>query len=90
MYTRKELVIMETAISNFHTSFYIPKLHNFASHVPHVQIPGSNHYGDSRVTAFKRRESFQDLLCHRDYAEMVVASQPYTIRILLWKYICFY
>ena len=26
-----------------------------------------------RRTAFKRRELFQDVLCRRDYAEMVVA-----------------
>ena len=40
----------------------------------HVQILGTNHCGDSRQTAFKCRESFQDVLCRRDYDERVVAS----------------
>ena len=33
-----------------------------------------NHCDDSRKTAFKRREVFQDVLCRRDYDERVVAS----------------
>ena len=42
-------------------------------HIPHVQILGTSHYGDSRRTEFKRRESFQDVPCFRGYAERVVA-----------------
>ena len=34
----------------------------------------TNHCGELRRTAFKRRELFQDVLCRRDYAERVVAS----------------
>ena len=64
---------METTISNFHTSFFIPEIHKLAFHIPHVQILGTNHCGDSCRTAFKRRKSFQYVLCCRDYAEMVVA-----------------
>ena len=30
IYTRKELVMMETSISDFHTSFYIPAIHKLA------------------------------------------------------------
>ena len=30
IYTRKELVMMETTISDFHTSFYIPGSHIYA------------------------------------------------------------
>ena len=76
IYTRKELVMTETAISNFHTSFYIPEIQKLAFYITHVQILGKNHCGDFRWTAFKRRESFQDVLCLRDYAERVVASFP--------------
>ena len=61
IYTRKQLVMMETTISNFHTSFYIPEIKKLAFHIPHVQILGTNHWGDSRRTAFKRRKSFQYL-----------------------------
>ena len=74
IYTRKEVVIMETTISNFHTSFYIPAIQKLAFRLPHLCILGTNHCGELRRTAFKRRELFQDVLCHRDYAERVVAS----------------
>ena len=47
---------METAISNSHTSFYITAIYKLAFHIPHVQILGKNHCGDSRQTAFKRRK----------------------------------
>ena len=43
IYTRKEPLMMETTISNFHTSFYIPDIHKLAFHIPHVQILGTNH-----------------------------------------------
>ena len=36
--TRKELVIMETTISNFHISFYVLEIQKLAFHIPHVQI----------------------------------------------------
>ena len=73
VYTRKELVMMETTISNFHTRFYIPSIQKLDFHLRHVHILGTNHCGEMRHTAFKRRELFQDVLCRRDYAERVVA-----------------
>ena len=51
-----------------------------AFHIPHVQILGTNHCGYSRQTAFKRRESFRYVLCHRDYAERLVASFSHQIQ----------
>ena len=48
VYTRKELVMMEKNISNFHTSFYIPEIQKLAFHIPHVQIMVTNHCGESR------------------------------------------
>ena len=45
---RKELVMMETTISNFRTSFFIPEIPKLALHILHVQILGTNHCGDSR------------------------------------------
>ena len=65
---------METTISNFHTAFFVPEIQKLAFHITHVQILVTNHCGDSFQTAFKRRESFQDVLCYRDYAERVVSS----------------
>ena len=79
IYTRKEIVMMEKTISNFHTNFYIQKVQKLEFHLPHVQILGTNHCEDSCWTAFKLHESFQDALCCRDYAERLVASFPYKI-----------
>ena len=66
--------MMETTISNFCTSFYIPAIQKLAFHLPHVRILGTNHSGEMRCTAFKGRELFQDVLCRLDYSERVVAS----------------
>ena len=56
IYARKEVLTMETNIYNIHTSFYIPEVQKLAFHIPHVQILGKNHCGDSRQTEFKRRK----------------------------------
>ena len=66
--------MMETTISDLHTSFYIPDIQNLASHLLHVHILGTNHCGKMQRTAFKQSELFQDVLCHHDYAERLVAS----------------
>ena len=66
--------MMETTIYDYHTSFYIPAIQKLDFHLPHVRILGTNHYGEIRRTAFKQRESFQDVICRRDYAERLVAS----------------
>ena len=72
--------MIETTISNFHTSFDIPEIQKLAFHIPHIQILGTNQCGDSRWTALKCRQSFQDELCFRDYAERVVASFSHQIK----------
>ena len=70
----------ETTIYNFHTSFFIIASHKLAFQVPHVQTLGTNHFGSSRVTAFKCRKSFQYVLCLHDYAEHVAASFAHQIQ----------
>ena len=47
--------MMETTISNFHKSFYIPEIQKLAFHIPHVKILGTNHCGDSRWTSWRYR-----------------------------------
>ena len=74
IYTRKELAMMETTISDFHTSFYIPAIQKLAFHLPYVRTLGTNHCGEMIRTDFKQRELFQDVLCCREYTERVVAS----------------
>ena len=73
IYTRKELVMTETTISEFHIRYYIPDIQKLAFHLPHVRILVTNHCGEMRRTAFKRREIFQDVLCSLDYADRVVS-----------------
>ena len=66
VYTRKELVMIETKTSGFHTSFYMPDIQKLASYLLYVRILGTNHCGAMRRTAFKRRELSQYVLCRRD------------------------
>ena len=39
-------MMMETTISNFHKSLYIPEIQKLVFHIPHVQILGKKHCGD--------------------------------------------
>ena len=52
LYTRKEIVMMETTISNFHKSLYIPSIQKFVFHIPRVQILGTSHCGESSSNWF--------------------------------------
>ena len=78
--TRKEPFMMETTISDFHTSLYIPAIQKLAFNLPYVRILGTNNCGEMRRTAFKRHEILKSVLCHRDYAEMSVASFAHKIQ----------
>ena len=80
LYNIKELVMMETYISDFHTSFYIPEIKKLACHLPHVHILGTNHCGNTLCEAFKHRSANQDVLCCHDYAERVVDSFVHQIQ----------
>ena len=73
IYTRKELVMTETKISDFYTSFYITSMQSLEFHLPHVPILGTNHCGELRRTTFKHCKLFQDVLWRLYYAERVVA-----------------
>ena len=66
IYTIKYIVMMETTIYDFHTSFYIPAIQKLAFHLPYVQILGTNLCDEIRRTSFKRHELFQGVLCRRD------------------------
>ena len=72
--TRKELVMMETTISDFHIIFYIPAIQKLAFHLPYVRILSTNHCGEMRRIDLKRRELFQYVICRRDYADRAFAS----------------
>ena len=72
--------MMETKISDFHTSFYIPSIQKLAFYLPNVRILGTTHCGAMRRTAFKQRELSQDILCRRDYSERLVTSFSHQIQ----------
>ena len=64
--------MMETTISDFNISYYIPAIQKLAFHLPYVHILGTNHCGEMRHTDFKPCELFQDVLFRRDYDERIV------------------
>ena len=80
LYTKKELVIMESSIVEFHQDLYIPAVHKLAFHLTYVCIIGTHHCGNTRWEAFKCHSTLQDGLCHCDYAEHVVASFSHQIK----------
>ena len=72
--------MMETTISNSCTSIFIPEIQKLEFNIQYIPVLGMNHFGDSRLTTFKRRESSQYFLCRRDYADRVVASFSHQIQ----------
>ena len=70
IYTRKELVMMETAISNFHASFYIPSIQKLTFHVSHIQILGTNHCGESLELHLNAENHFK--MC---YVAMIILGE---------------
>ena len=59
IYTRKELVIMERTISDFHTSFYILSMQKLAFQLPHVRILGKNYCGKCDTRPSKDENYFK-------------------------------
>ena len=74
VYCCKEMVLMNTSITDFHCDYYCPAIHKLAFHLPHVAILGTNHCGKLRRETFKRRQAFKDAKCCQDYAERLVAQ----------------
>ena len=47
-------------------------MQNIAFHLPHIRIIGTNHCGNTRREAFKRRIKHKGVLCRGDYSEILV------------------
>ena len=58
---------------DFNQGFYIPDIQKLAFRLPHVSILGTHQCVNMLRDVFRYRLAFQDLLCHSDYAELVVA-----------------
>ena len=71
---------METSIVYFHQSFYIPAIQEIAFNLTHVPVLGTHHCGNTCREAFKRRASYQYLLCHKYYSELVVTIFEHQIQ----------
>ena len=64
----------DTYIADFHTILYILEIKNLAFHLLHICILGTNNCGKIHQKVFKYHRENQDVLCHCDYDEIVVAS----------------
>ena len=74
IYTRKELVMMETSIYDFHTILYIPSIKNISFNVPHVCTIATHQYENTAPKKLNFCGYFHDVLCCSNYVELVVAS----------------
>ena len=80
VYTLKELVLLETLISEFHEKYYITEIQKLTFHLPHVLIIGTHHCGKEHREEFKCRIKQHDILCQRDYAERILSSFPHKLQ----------
>ena len=80
IYTGKYLVIMESSIVEFHQDFYIPEIKKLAFHLPHVCIIGTHKCSNTCKEAFDHSSYFQEVFCHRDDEERVVAIFSHQIQ----------
>ena len=74
VYTRKNLVMLETSIDEFHKSYYMMAIQKLAFHFPHMCILVTHNCGKTHIDAIKYSAEFQYLSCRCYYTERVVAS----------------
>ena len=72
--------MMDTTIHDFNISFYTPAIQRLDFQLPHVRILGTNHCRELRCTDFKRSKLSQDVLCHCDYDDKLLASFSHQIQ----------
>ena len=80
VYTRKELVLLETSINFFHEENHILEIKKLEFHLPHVRILRTHHRGKERREAFNPWRNLHDILCPHDYAERLVSSFAHQIQ----------
>ena len=80
LYIRKEHVLVEKYIADFHTMLYIIAIQNLLFHRPKIFVLGTYHFGNTHRKEFKRRRVFQNVFYHCDYAERVFASFAHQIQ----------
>ena len=80
VYTQKELVLIETSITEFHEKFYILEIQKLVFHLLHVSILITHHCGKEWRESFKLRVNLHDVLCCIYYAERIVSSFSHQIQ----------
>ena len=65
---------------DFRQRLYIPSINRLALNLPHIHIIVTRHCGNTCLEVFKSRAYYQDVLCHRDYIERVVANFSHQIK----------
>ena len=66
--TRKDLVLLETSITEFNENFCIPAIPKLAFNLTRACILGTHHFGKEQHEAFKRREELHRDFCWRYYS----------------------
>ena len=74
IYTRKDIVMTEIPVTEFHTSLYIIAIRKLSFHVLYVLIIGTHQINNTHWESFKRCGSFQYVPCHCDYSERVFGN----------------
>ena len=80
IYIPKELLLLKTLISYFSQKNYIPSIQKLAFNFPCVRILGAYHRGKERHEEFKCWIKEHDVLCQRDYSELIVFSFSHQIQ----------
>ena len=80
VYTRTELVLLETSIAEYHKKVYMPAIQKMEFYFPYLRILVTHHSGKKNYEVFKYRGELHNVLCWRDYAELVVSSFDYKIK----------
>ena len=63
--TRKDLVLLETSITEFREKFCIPAIPKLAFNLTRVSILGTHHCGKEQHEAFKCRGELHGVFCWR-------------------------
>ena len=80
VYTRKQMVLLETTIIEFYEKFSIPAIKKLYFYFPHVRIIGTHHRGKECREEFKLWGNIHEVLCCSDYAEWIVSSFTHQIQ----------
>ena len=74
LYMQKELVLLETYITELHKKLYVPSIQKLEFISPYLCIQGTHNCDKELCESFKRREELHDVFCNSGYVELAVSS----------------